>query len=222
MWRRRRQKRGKLFIGCLMLLLIGFVYGYVTNDIEAPQKVEDQNEDHPSIGEITVKVPNNKKIEEKSENVNDQDITGDRNIIVPKMNTVTDSTQIVFNTYYKKTRDMVKKESNPPEELVGRNLDELKVYLNEKYKEWDVRECNKNKVELYQESDQIPPNFYIAKEHNGYIGVFQVNEKGQDILIEETEIPTSSLSSMDLEYVKNGIVKKNRDEINQILEDYSS
>lgn len=211
-------------MGCLVLLLIGFVYGYVANDIKVPQKMEDENKDHPNIGEITVKVPNNKKPKEQNENknVNDQDTIEDRNVIVPEMNTVTDSTQIVFNTYYKKTRDMVKKESNPPKELVGRNLDELKVYLNERYKEWDVRGCNKDKVELYQESDQIPPNFYIAKEHNGYIGVFQVNEKGQDILIEETEIPTSSLSSMDLEYVKKGIVKKNRDEINQILEDYSS
>ncbi|QZY57060.1 BofC C-terminal domain-containing protein [Crassaminicella profunda] len=222
MWRRRRRKKGKLLMGCLVLLLIGFAYGYITNDIKVPEKIGNQNKDKPNIGEITVKLPNNKKPKESNENVEKKNTIEDRIPIVVNENVATDDTQIVFNTYYKKTSDVVKKESKIPSELVGRNLDELRVYFNEKYRNWDVRECNKDKVELYQVTDQIPPNFYIAKEHNGCIAIFQVNDKGEYILIEETQIPTTSLSSMDLQYVKNGIVKKNRDEINQILEDYSS
>ncbi|QXM05924.1 BofC C-terminal domain-containing protein [Crassaminicella indica] len=220
MWRRRRRRKGKIFVGCLVLLMIGFAYGYVTNDSKMPKHIKNNNENALNIGEIAVKIP--KHHEEQKENVKKQDPINEHSLIVSEENIVTDNTQIVFNTYYKKTRDMIKKKRRIPRELIGKNLDELRDYLNKNYAEWDIRECNKDKIELYQVTDEIPPNFYIAKEYNGYIAIFQVDEKGEYILKETTEIPISSLSNMDAQYVKNGIVKKNREEIDQILEDYSS
>ncbi|QEK12059.1 hypothetical protein FQB35_06550 [Crassaminicella thermophila] len=117
---------------------------------------------------------------------------------------------------------MFTKKSKLPSELVGKSFDEVKTYLRENYGEWRIRECNKYKVELYKITDKIPPNYYVAKEYNGYIAIFRVNEEGKSVLIEQTEIPISSLSDMDLQYIKQGIIRKERDEINQILEDYSS
>ncbi|TCO79856.1 BofC C-terminal domain-containing protein [Marinisporobacter balticus] len=227
MWRRRRRKRGKIFAGCLILLIIGFVYGYLTNDPEMSEHIKKRNMKNISLGGINVKPQNNtqnqnKENQQKPQEDHQEENTEDREPIVENVNVVTDDIQIVFSTYYKNTRDMVTKESKLPNQLIGRKFDELQTYLKENYVEWNIRQCNKNRVELYQETDRIPPNYYLAKEYNGYIAIFKVNEDGENILVEQTEIPTSSLGEMDLQYIKKGIIKKKRDEINQILEDYSS
>lgn len=225
MWRRKRRKRGKIVFGCLILLLIGFVYGYVTNDAKMPKDMNKENINDIRLGEIDVDPQkdtqnqnNSKKIQSSPKEENIDDV----NPIVEDINVVTDDIQIVFNTHYKSTGDIVKKEIKLPKEWVGRNFDELKTYLKENYVEWNIRECTKNSVELYQVTDKNPPNCYILKEQNGYIGIFQVNEVGENVLLEQTEIPMSSLSDADLEYIKKGIILKKREEVNQRLEDYSS
>ncbi|QEK12058.1 hypothetical protein FQB35_06545 [Crassaminicella thermophila] len=73
MWRRRRRKKYKFFVGCLILLLIGFVYGYVKNDIQLLDHIRNKDHKQIRIGEIILNPPSDtdnktpKNVQQKKE-----------------------------------------------------------------------------------------------------------------------------------------------------------
>ncbi|WP_129597556.1 hypothetical protein [Anaerophilus nitritogenes] len=213
MWNRRRKRKRKILLSCIVLFSIAFLYGYKDRELNTTE------ENSPTQWGNNILEPSK---EQEKQVVKKNDEKPQKIPIVESENKLTKQTQIVFNTYYEKTRDTMTKKSSLPKECIGKSFEEVQNYLQEKYTDWEIRQCNEDMVELYKTTNIVPPNYYIVKEYNGYIGVYQVNESGENILLEQTEIPMSSLSNMDLQYMKEGIVKKSKEEINQILEDYSS
>lgn len=222
---RRRRRNGKIIVGCFVLLLSGFLYGFFTNEGQEQNDLNPNNEaKSPDIA-----------IEERTDDTGSQNPSGDAHgqteeldreinntLPVVESDIVTNNTKLIFKTYYERTRDTIKQEKNVPTVMVGLSLDELEGYLKNNYHGWTVRELNKDYVELYQVSSQISPNHYVIKNYNGYISVFQVNEDGNLKLLNQTEIPVSALSHVDQQKMQEGIVVKGKEGINQILEDYSS
>lgn len=219
---RRRRRGKKIIIGCFVLLLIGFVYGYVFNNTQAPNKPNDSalGDDYNKKINIDPSADANSKGNEQE--IQQQDIIEDMIPIMDNDNVTTNNTRIIFKTYFEKTRDTVVKESQIPIDLVGTPLDVFKSYLEENYGEWAIREYNKDVVELYRTIDEVSPNHYIARAYNGYIAIFKTDSDGNTILFKQTDIPISSLSDVDRRKLEDGIVVKGIDGINQILEDYSS
>ncbi|KXG77021.1 BofC C-terminal domain-containing protein [Thermotalea metallivorans] len=221
---RRKKRRGKFIAGCFILLLLGFVYGYMSNNRDVPNK--------PNTGEIKVSESKGEKIQ-KDNQPNNGDMDPSQAMVeskppfgqtrdVTKDNLVTDQTKLIFKTYYQKSRDTVTEEKSVPVAMVGENLKKLEDYLLEHYAGWSIRSVNKDFVELYRVKESLSPHYYIVKEKNGFIAIFQIDENGNDVLIEQTEIPVSGLSDVDRKKLKEGIPVKDIEEINQILEDYSS
>lgn len=213
MFMRRRRRGNKWIFGCFILLLVGFVYGNMTSDNQTPNKPN-----NPKISSIDHK----QNIEKSGDEPDRQEPYDHTKPIVNNDNVVTNNTKLIFQTYYEKTRDTREKVGKIPVVLIGRPIDEIKTYLKENYKKWQIRKFDKDTIELYRAIDETSPPYYVAKENQGYIGIFQVSEEGSLVLIEQTNISIASLSEVDQEYLRKGIEKKEIDEINQLLEDYSS
>jgi hypothetical protein len=137
-------------------------------------------------------------------------------------NLVTEETKLIFKTYYEKSRDTLAKEEKVPVILIGEPLRSLQEYVSIHYAGWSIRGISKDFIELYRVKETLSPNYYIVKEKDGFIAIFQVAESGNNILIDQTTIPISGLGDIDQKKLKDGIPVKNIESINQILEDYSS
>ncbi|WZL71547.1 BofC C-terminal domain-containing protein [Clostridiaceae bacterium 35-E11] len=219
---RRRRRGKKLIVGCFVLLLIGFIYGYVFNNTPTPNKPNDSALSDDKNKKANIDPSPNTNNEENKQEIQGEDITEDLVPIIDNDNITTNNTRIIFKTYFEKTRDTITKEKQVPINLVGTPLDAFKDYLEENYENWTIRECTKDVVELYRTINEVSPNHYIAKDYNGYIAIFKVDENGNSILFKQTDIPISSLSDVDRNKLQEGIVVKGVEGINQILEDYSS
>ncbi|MBS3995324.1 MAG: hypothetical protein KGZ33_05965 [Alkaliphilus sp.] len=215
----RRRRNGKIIVWCFVLLLTGFVYGFFTNDVPMLNK-SSRNDEEAKIPKVLVEEQKPIKVENQiTEPIIEDDFT---ETVLKNDNVVTNNTKLILKTYYEKTRDTIIQERELPVMLIGKTLDELEDYLLGNYGGWTIREINKDQVELYQVSNQISPNYYVIKDYNGYITIFQVDEDGNMKLINQTEIPVNSLSDVDMLKIQEGIVVKGLDGIHQLLEDYSS
>ena len=220
---RRRQRRRKYVLACVVLLLASFIYGYISNETKILNKPNKEKVDPLNL---SVETPNPKENKQNPEqNKPPEALEVPYEIEEPVANqdsTVTNNTRFLLRTYFEKTRDTITRENKVPAEMIGRSLDEFSMYLQNAYSEWDIRELNKDLVELYRIRDAISPNHYVVKQSNGFIAIFHVDEEGNPILLEQTNIPISALTEVDREKLRRGIVVKGMDGVNQILEDYSS
>ncbi|MDF2547089.1 MAG: hypothetical protein K0R93_1987 [Anaerosolibacter sp.] len=221
---RRKKHRGKFIAACFSLLLLGFIYGYITNDNEPPIK---PNPNKGTIAETpknsTEESQNQNNIENPLETTPNLEEDPDLNVEeTVNDNLVTEDTKLVFKTYYEKSRDTLTKEEKVPIVLIGEPLKNLQEYVASNYTGWSIRGISKDFIELYRVRETLSPNHYIVKEKNGFIAIFQIDETGNSILIDQTEIPIFGLGEIDQKKLKDGIPVKNLENVNQILEDYSS
>ena len=61
---------------------------------------------------------------------------------------------------------------------------------------------------------------YILRENDGFINVYYINEKGEEILYRVTDISTSYLGEEDIKELKEGIEVTGLQNLNQLLEDF--
>ncbi|AOT72811.1 BofC C-terminal domain-containing protein [Geosporobacter ferrireducens] len=221
---RRRRRRRKYVLACVVLLLASFIYGYISNETKILNKPSKENVDPLNL---SAEVPNDTKenTEKQEPDYPPEEVEMPYEIEEPvanQDNIITNNTRFLLRTYFEKTRDTITRENKIPSEMIGKSLEEFSIYLQNAYSEWDIRELNKDLVELYRIKDAISPNHYIVKQSNGFIAIFNVDEEGNPILLEQTNIPVSALTEVDREKLKQGIVVKGMDGVNQIIEDYSS
>lgn len=228
---RRRKRRKKYMIACVILLLASFVYGYVSNETKIFTKPNKEAIDPLKISQEqpAKDAEKNNTEQNNTEEPKLPDEIGDfyehyefEEPAINNDNYVTNNTRFLLKTYYENTRDTITKEIKIPTDIVGKNLEEVRNYLENAYGEWDIRELDKELIELYRIREGISPNHYIVKQSNGYIAIFHVDEDGTPILLEQTNIPVSALTELDREKLLRGIIVKGMDGVTQILEDYSS
>ena len=61
---------------------------------------------------------------------------------------------------------------------------------------------------------------YILRENDGFINVYYINEKGEEILYRVTDISTKYLGEEDVKELQEGINIVGIQELNQLLEDF--
>ena len=95
---RRKRKKGRIvFAICLLLLLVGFTYGYISNN--KPLNKPDNISELADNNEKDVRKVNENKVVEDSKREDDETGKGD---ILERGNKVKVDSEIVFNTYYVK------------------------------------------------------------------------------------------------------------------------
>ena len=61
---------------------------------------------------------------------------------------------------------------------------------------------------------------YVLKVHNGVIGIYTVDQNGNETLKQDTEIQIQYLPEIDIENLKKGIYVIGDEALNSALEDY--
>ena len=64
--------------------------------------------------------------------------------------------------------------------------------------------------------------YYLLKEAGGVVKLFYYDESGNESLIADTDIAFLLISEKDQEAFRNGIVIKDREELNELLQDFES
>jgi len=122
----------------------------------------------------------------------------------------------VFQTYYKECNHTINKKQEIPKECVNQTEEELQ----EKYKDFAIKEFTSNQVTFYEEKEGICNEHYIIKDNNGYVAIYTIDSFGKETLKETTEIVTSYLPETDKIRLKEGIKVTGQEELNACIEDY--
>jgi|GEM_PF-4710328 len=212
MRRRRRTPYGIILFtaGFLAVGVIGFIIGYRVY----PIRNNDNNIVIEKESNLNAQLPVPDPIESEPDEITTPVIIAENSIRL--------ETKIIFRTHYTKCQTIKDVPMQATEELIGLKENTFKEYALEQFKEWQVVRFSSDEVILFQRKDQICPDHYYVSEIDGFIVVFRFTEAGQKYVLERTDIPVSHLPDIDQEKIKRGILIRTRQEVNQLLEDYSS
>lgn len=122
----------------------------------------------------------------------------------------------VFEVYYKQCEHTLTEKKEILPDCVNKTEEELQ----DKYKEWKIKEFTNTMVTFYQEKDEICDEHYVIKDNDGYVAIYKVDSLGNETLKEKTEIVTTYLPDTDKNRLKEGIKVNGQEELNATIEDY--
>ncbi len=123
---------------------------------------------------------------------------------------------IVEKQYFKGCDHLIKEIKEIPTNWINYTEEQIK----QQYSDWTLESFTNNQVIIYKEQEGFCPQHYIIREHNGLLGIYTINESGEETLKEDTDISTRYLPEEDLEKVKEGIKATGDDQLHNILGDF--
>ncbi len=129
---------------------------------------------------------------------------------------VSPNAKVIKKEYYKKCDHLKKEEEDVPRELINKSEEDVeKAYSN-----WTLEGYSPYEIVIYKEYEGICEDHYIVKEHNGVLGIYRLNEEGEEIFEKDTEIQTQYLPEIDILKLKEGISAVGQTGLNSVLEDF--
>lgn len=128
----------------------------------------------------------------------------------------TPNTLYVFQTYYKECGHTIWQREKIPEEEINKTEEDLQ----EKYRDWGIKEFTAEQILFYQEQEGICNEHYMLRDTNGYLTIYTINASGQEILKEITDIITNYLPETDKQQLQEGIQVNGQENLNAAIEDY--
>ena len=129
---------------------------------------------------------------------------------------ITPNTLIVYDKYYKECGHTVREKDNSTDTMVNLNKEELRGL----YSDWEIKQFGSNEVVLYKEFAGECGQHYLLKENDGFVAIYRIESDGNFKLIEQTEISTQYLPSVDINRLKEGIKLNGKEELNAYIEDF--
>lgn len=124
--------------------------------------------------------------------------------------------KMTLKKIYTKCNHTIEEQIELPQELVNMNEENLKS----EYSNWNIEKFSTDEIILSKEFDEECGEHYVLRDNDGIIAIYQINEKGQEEFLDETEISTEYLTQTDLTQIQNGLKVNGLKELNKILEDY--
>ena len=185
----------------------------INNDVQN-NKAESvyQNENQEQIEEVTENTDNNTK---ETENV---DSTEDHLQMVIADNTITESTKMVYQYYYKNEGVMEESEEVPPYFLLGFDFNDMLEY----YPDWQIVSFSSKEVVMRKIVEERNEESFIVTQKDGYIAVYYEDKDEGRTLYEITETPISTLTHEEQVRINDGIIVKSEYELAKILAEYNS
>ncbi|SCZ07408.1 BofC C-terminal domain-containing protein [Alkaliphilus peptidifermentans] len=194
--------------------IVGFLAGYYLHPLfnsDTPEIAIDENE----------KLPYNDYLHLDEYKENTESEPSDTPVTSYEDSIGTD-TKVVFRTLFTSCQSIRDDVIEPLEEIIGLKEGGFRSFAEANFTDWQIVRFSKDEVILFRRKEQICPNHFFVSEQDGFIAIFRFNEAGERILIEKTSLPISVLPAIDQEKLKRGILLNTRDEVNSLLEDYSS
>ena len=123
---------------------------------------------------------------------------------------------VVFQEFYKGCEHIKNKYEGVKKELVNATKEDVK----NKYFDWQLKNFSPEKIILYKEVDGECGEHYMLRDVGGKINVYQLDEEGNETLLEETDIATKYLTQIDMIDMENGLIVYGKESLNQLLEDF--
>lgn len=123
---------------------------------------------------------------------------------------------ICFERYYKDCgHTIVQKEQIEQDEV-----NKTEEYFKTAYSDWQIESFSQDEVKLYKEIDGTCNQHYLITIKDDNIAVYSIDQDGNKVLKEETDIPIMYLPQEDIELLKQGITASGENELAKKLEDY--
>lgn len=129
---------------------------------------------------------------------------------------ISPNAMLILKKYYNECSHTKEETDTIPDELVNMSQKELE----EKYKGWKIEKFSKDEVILIKNESGICKEHYELKEKDGYIVVYNLDEKGQESLYMTTNIPVEYLPETDKHALQKGIYVYGNQELNEMLQDF--
>lgn len=223
----RRRKRRFLFkiifpIVAFSFLIIGFIVGYYRTLTQGERERPFADKNSLQLQENTDELRKNFIVQEQEElSFEDKDDEA----VTYHEDSITETTNIIYKTFYDICKDTMEESLEADHSIIGLNEAGLKEYLKDKNLLFEIQNFSTKEVILVENKNTACPahyNHYLISEANEFIAIYHIDEKGDKVLIEKTLIPISILPNVDQEKLKKGILKTRREDVYQLLEDYSS
>lgn len=123
---------------------------------------------------------------------------------------------IIKKTYYEACDHLIRVNEDVPEELVNKTEEDAEKVFSD----WKIEEYSPTQIILYKKEKGNCGEHYFVQEHNGVIGIYTTDEKGNRTLKEDTEISTQYLPEEDIANLKTGVEIIGNTNLVEFLEDY--
>jgi len=218
--RRRRKMKSSLvfYLTIVVFSLISYIVGYYTYpSINKNSDFIELNHESSLLDlENADQMKNNNEKEEttKIEYENYQLVS--QNTI-----SINEETKIVFRQKYTICNSIIE-ENKLIFAWMGLSKNELKERITNSHPDWKILKFSSVEVVLYKETNHVRPNHYYVTQENGYIVVYRYDETIGATVADKTNVLITTLPQIDQDFIKEGILLKNKQEVRQLLEDYSS
>lgn len=129
---------------------------------------------------------------------------------------ISPNSKITINNYYKECGHTVKTKVKVDEGLINSTKEELQ----NKYKEYEIKEFSEEQIVLYKELEGICNEHYIVKAKDGYVAIYTLDNKENQTLKEITNISTQYLTLTDVSKLEGGIRAYGKEALNSLIEDF--
>lgn len=124
--------------------------------------------------------------------------------------------KIIMKQYYKKCSHTTESEFSVPEDIINMSEKQVEKY----YFGWTLEKFSSSEIVVSREKPGICDEHYIARDMDGLVNVYNIDDSNKESLVYSTEIETKYLPKEDREKLEKGINIVGKDNLSALLEDY--
>lgn len=207
-------QRGLGYFLLIIVFIVGLSVGLYTgtNSIENRNLSQNNNGNVEPIQDVVIK-----KVQGKNEEENN---SGEENIVevVRTEEKISPYAKLVIKKKFSKCNHTTVSIVDVPKELV--NLP--RKDLEEKYSGWEIEKFSSDEVILYREIAANCEDHFVLKEKDGNIAIYNETDEDKMNLVEILSVNLDLLSEEDKNNLQEGIKIYGKDELNSLIEDYTS
>ena len=207
-------QRGLGYFLLIIVFIVGLSVGLYTgtNSIENRNLSQNNNCNVEPIQDVVIK-----KVQGKNEEENN---SGEEKIVevVRTEEKISPYAKLVIKKKFSKCNHTTVSIVDVPKELV--NLP--RKDLEEKYSGWEIEKFSSDEVILYREIAANCEDHFVLKEKDGNIAIYNETDEDKMNLIEILSVNLDLLSEEDKNNLQEGIKIYGKDELNSLIEDYTS
>lgn len=207
-------QRGLGYFLLIIVFIVGLSVGLYTgtNSIDNRKLSQNNNGNVEPIQDVVIK-----KVQGKNEEENN---SGEEKIVevVRTEEKISPYAKLVIKKKFSKCNHTTVSIVDVPKELV--NLP--RKDLEEKYSGWEIEKFSSDEVILYREIAANCEDHFVLKEKDGNIAIYNETDEDEMNLIEILSVNLDLLSEEDKNNLQEGIKIYGKDELNSLIEDYTS